>query len=390
MEVALMKIKKISFSPLFMTFKAPYHWYGRIDYGATVILVEVETDEGLIGHGESTSSFPADGSLGLLSNIVQPLIGRSPFDIDLLTTRSRHLGLINDTIRMPNLLLAGLEMALWDVAGQAAGLPLYQLWGGASREFVDYFGFVQGDTTEELAASARELAAAGHAVIYMKVGRGEKSDPQNVAAVREAIGPSLKLRLDANEAWDIFTAKTMIKRLEGFDIEFLEQPVGCRSLSALKQVKDFSPIPIAVDQGAYSLEDIFEVCRTQAADVLVLSPHETGGATNFKKAAAIGEAAKTPVCLHGQFTSGLTDLFHHHLALTISNLTDGNQIMRQLLVEDLLAEGGVVLNRGQAGLPGGPGLGAVLNEDVIARAREQYIKWTGGNKKNVDFVYAYE
>jgi muconate cycloisomerase len=385
-----MKIEKISLTPLFMNFKEPYHWYGRIDYGATVILISVLTDQGLIGYGESTSSFPAEGSLGLLSNILQPLIGRSVFDIDRHVRRSRHLGLINDTVRMPNLLLTGLEMALWDAVGKAAGQPLYKLWGGAVRDYVDYFGFVQGDTSEELAASAIKLTKSGFKVIYMKVGRGEVSDLANVRAVREAIGPGFKLRLDANEGWDVFTAKNMIKKLAGYDIEFIEQPVNCRSLSALLEVKNNSPVPVAVDQGSYSLEEIFEVCSRKIADVLVLSPHETGGASNFRKAAAIGEAAKLPVCLHGQFTTGLTDLFHHHLGLTLPNLTDGNQIMNQLLTEDLLEGPALTLKDGQLGLPEGPGIGARLNQNVLSEAQENYLKWTGGSKRNVDFVFSYK
>ncbi|MDR3037925.1 MAG: mandelate racemase/muconate lactonizing enzyme family protein [Candidatus Adiutrix sp.] len=386
-----MKITQITLRPLFMTFKEPYHWSGRIDYGATVILVKIETEAGLTGYGESTSPFPAEAGLGLLGNIIPALIGESPFDIDRLIYRARHLGLINDTIRMPNLLLTGLEMALWDILGQASGRPLYQLWGGAVREYVDYFGFVQGDTAGELADSARELAESGHKVIYMKVGRGEKSDVTNTRAVREAIGPGPKLRLDANEAWNVFTAKNMIKRLAEFDLEFIEQPVDCRSLAALKQVKDASPVPIAVDQGAYSLEEIYEVCRTQTADVLVLSPHETGGGANFRKAAAIGEAARVPVCLHGQFTTGLTDLFHQHLALTLPNLTDGNQIMHQLLKEDILEKPELEPKDGQIGLlPEVPGLGLKLNFEAVNRAAEAYAQWTGRKLKNVDFVYSYK
>ncbi|MDR0354208.1 MAG: mandelate racemase/muconate lactonizing enzyme family protein [Deltaproteobacteria bacterium] len=385
-----MKIKQIRVSPLFMTFKEPYHWHGRIDYGTTIILFQVETEQGKIGVGESTSSLNAAGSLGLLANIIPPLIGQPLADIDRLVSRSRYLGLINDAIRMPNLLLAGLEMAMWDALAQTAGLPLYQLWGGASREHVDYFGFVQGDEAEELVRSAKELVKSGHRVIYMKVGRGEKSDLKNVQAVRKAIGSDLKLRLDANESWDVFTAKNMIKKLAQFDIEFIEQPVECRSLSALKEVKDFSPVPIAVDQGAYSLEEVFEVCSRRLADVLVLSPHETGGATNFKKAAAIGEAAKLPVCLHGQFTTRITDFFHHHLAATLPNLTDGNQIMGHLLTEDLLKSPTLALTEGRLGLPFQPGLGVVLNEEVIKKASERYAQYLGGNVKDMDFVYTYE
>ena len=383
-----MKISKITLKPLFLTFKEAYHWAGRVDYGAIVVLTRVETDEGLVGHGESTACFPAEGTLGLMGNIIPNFIGESPFNIDRLVYHARYLGTINDTIRLPNMLLAGLEMALWDIVGQAAGRPLYQLWGGAVRDCIDYFGFIQGDTAEELAASARALQGENFSVIYMKVGRGEKTDLRNVRAVRAALGPGVKLRVDANGAWDIFTAKNMIRRLSEFDLEFVEQPVDGRSLAALKQVRAASPAPIAVDQGAHSLEEVYEVCRTQAADVVVLSPHETGGAANFKKAAAISEAACLPVCLHGQFTSGLTDLFQFHLAVTLPNLTDGNQIMHQLLVEDLLAGPSLTPAGGCLGLDRftGPGLGLTLNEDAVARAHENYLKWTGDRKKNMCLV----
>ena len=80
-------------------------------------------------------------------------------------------------------------------------------------------------------------------------------------------------------------------------------------------------------------------CRQRAADVIVLSPHEAGGLLAFRKAAAIAEAAGMPVCLHGQSVSGITDAAQHHLGLRTANLTDGNQIMHQLLVEDLVLAG---------------------------------------------------
>ncbi|MDR2485509.1 MAG: mandelate racemase/muconate lactonizing enzyme family protein [Treponema sp.] len=385
-----MKILQIRFKPLFLTFKQPYHWSGRVDYGAAVILIEVETDEGLIGRGESTAAFPADGSLQLLGNIVPLLLGRSPFEIDRLICRARHLGLINDTIRFPNLALAGLDMALWDIAGQAAGLPLYEMLGGLVRDEVDYFSFVQGDTAAELTESVQELLKNSGSVVYMKVGRGEQSDVENTAAVRKLIGDNYKLRLDGNEAWNVFTAKNMIKKLSAFDIEFVEQPTPCRTIAALKQIKMSSPVPIAADQSVYSMQEAYDLCRQEAADVLVLSPHETGGISPFKKTAAIAEAAGIPICLHGQFVSGITDLCQHHLGLTIPNLTDGSQIMHQLLKEDLLDGSELEPRAGKIGvLPRAPGLGLKLNWDAVSRAAEAYNHWTGNKLKNVEFVYSY-
>ena len=268
---------------------------------------------------------------------VTPLFdGRSPFDIERLMHDARFLGGFSHNPRFANLALAGVEMALWDVIGKATGSPVHQLLGGAFNRSVDYFGFPQGDTADELAEDARRLAEAGYSR-DLHEGRARRAEgPRRTCGPSARRSASRKLRLDANEAWDVRTALYMIRRLAPFEPEFVEQPTPAQSIAALKQVHDASPVPIAADQAVYSLYDVYEVCRQQAADLLVLSFHETGGLLAFKKAAAIAEAAGISICLHGQSVTGMTDLAQHQVALTLPNLADGNQIMHQLLVEDIL------------------------------------------------------
>ncbi len=368
-----MKITFLHTRPLALAFKEPYHWAGRVDYGAVNVLVEVGTDEGIAGYGESTAARPADGVMAALHGIAPLLIGEPPFDIERLMRRCRFLGGFNHAPRFANLTLAGVEMALWDIIGKAAGRPVHQLLGGACQAEVDYFAFPQGDTAKDLAEDARAAVEAGYSVFYMKVGRGARKDMENVEAVRAAIGDR-KLRLDANEAWDVHTAITMINRLARFEPEFIEQPTPALSLAALKQVKDAVRIPIAADQSVFTLNDVYEVCRQQAADLIVLSFHETGGLLAFKKAAAIAEAAGIAICLHGQSVTGMTDLAQHQVALTLPNLADGNQIMHQLLVEDVLAAPDITPQQGRlsATAASRPGLGFELNWDAIKRAAARY------------------
>jgi L-alanine-DL-glutamate epimerase-like enolase superfamily enzyme len=368
-----MKITQIKTTPLALRFKEPYHWAGRVDYGCAVVLIEVETDSGLTGVGESTAGFPAEATVQLLKGVAPQFTGQPVFDIERLFAQARCLGSFNHTPWAANLVLAGLEMALWDIMGQAAGRPLYQLLGGAARAEVDYFGFVQGDKTEQLAEDAKALAEADYGVIYLKVGRGEAADMQNIAAVRHAIGDR-RLRLDANGAWDVGTAIYMINKLARFGPEWIEQPTPPLSLAAMRQVKNSVSIPIAADQSVFTLWDVYDICRQQAADVIVLSPHEAGGLLAFKKAAAIAEAAGIPINLHGQSVSSVTDLAQHHLGLTLPNLTDGNQIMHQLLAEDLVAAPVLTPLAGKIGLPDQPGLGVVLNREAVERAAELYQK----------------
>jgi muconate cycloisomerase len=366
-----MKIARIRTTPLALAFKEPYHWAGRVDHAAGVVLIEVETDEGLVGIGESVAAFPADGTVAAIQGVAPLFVGEPVFDVERLITKARHLGSFNHTPWYADFVLTGVEMALWDILGKAAGRPVYRLLGGAVRDDVDYFGFVQGDTTDELAEDARDLAAAGYSVIYMKVGRGEAADLRNTAAVREAIGER-RLRLDPNCAWSVAEAIHMIGRLREFEPDWVEQPTPLMSIAALRQVKESVDVPIAADQSVYTPADVYEICRQRAADVIVLSPHEAGGLLAFGKAAAIAEAAGVPVCLHGQAVSGITDAAQHHAGLRTAALTDGNQIMHQLLVEDLVTAPDLTPVEGKLGQWEAPGLGVELDRDAVERAAELY------------------
>ena len=166
----------------------------------------------------------------------------------------------------------------------------------------------------------------------------------------------------------------MINKLSRFNPEFIEQPTTSRSIAALKQVKDAVDVAIAADQCVFTAGDVYEVCRRRAADVIVLAPHETGGLLAFKKAAAVAEAAGVSVCLHGQFVTGISDCAQHQIGMTLPNLTDGNQIMHQLLEEDLVAAPDITPRKGKLGPISGPGLGFELDHDAVGRAAELYCK----------------
>jgi muconate cycloisomerase len=366
-----MRIAEIRATPLSLPFKEPYHWAGRVDVGAIVVLIEVSTDEGLTGYGESTGNHSLRGVLDVAARAQPLLCGRDVFAGGLLgeVWRACDLGFAP---RFGNLALAGLDMALWDLRGKALGRPVHELLGGALHDEVDYFGFIQGDTVDQLAASARALAQAGHQVLYLKVGRDRERDMANCAAVRAVIGPHQRLRLDANEAWDTATALDMSRRLLAFDPELLEQPTPAAKLAALAQVKRHSPLPIAADQLVFMPEDVYEVCRQQAADLIVLGLHETGGLRAFLSAAAIADAAGLHVCLHGQFVSGITDCAQHAAGLLIPNLADGNQIMHPLLQEDLVGSPSITPAGGRLAPLAGPGFGFELDREAVERAAQHF------------------
>ena len=375
---AAIKITDISLTPVSLPYKVPYHWAQGVKETASLILVRVKTDSGLEGIGESAAAQGATAILDIMGQARNLMIGQSPFDNARLISQAYQIIFASQGTgsapRFGYQALAGIEMALWDLAGKVCGRAVHELLGGALHDAVSYFGFVQGDRPEELAAHARQLSDEGCAVIYAKVGRGEQLDLAIVEAIRGAIGPNKRLRVDANEAWDPLSAGRMIKKLMAFDIEFIEQPTPSASLSALKQIKASSPIPIAADQLVFTPEDAYEVCRNRAADVIVLGLHETGGITRFRKAAAIAEAAGIKICLHGIFESGITTAASLAACLSIPNLDDGNQYMNHLIREDLVAAPDLSLKNGKLMPLLGPGFGITLDEDAVARAAEDFTR----------------
>lgn len=368
-----MKISRIRTTPLSLPYKETYHAGYGVQDGATTLLFEIETDEGITGIGESMAWCSVEALARIIQDLSHLFIGEPPFDIERLFARARQQSWLSVTPRFANQTFAGLEMALWDIIGKAAGQPVHRLLGGAVQPQVRYFGFLQGETSVELAEDARQAVADGYEVIYFKIGRGEAIDLENVAAVREACGDH-RLRLDANEAWDTLTAIRMIRQLAQYNPEFLEQPTPSHSIPALAQVKAAVDIPIAADQCVYTPEEVQQVCRLQAADLIVLGIHETGGLLGFKKAATIAEASGLNICAHGVHETGITTCATNQVMATLPNQDDGNQIMCQLLKEDIVASPDLTPIRGALEVVDGVGLGFELDRDAVGRAAELYRK----------------
>jgi len=369
-----MKIIKVETTALRIPLKEPYYWSRGVLDAAETVLIAVHTDEGVVGYGEAMAAGAASATQALLAAAGQIATGRDPSAINaLLADIHASLFAARGNLsgrRFAATMLAGFDMALWDIAGKAANRPLHALLGGAVRARIAYFGFPQGKQPEQIARDAKAWAESGSAVIYVKVGRGDALDREIVRQVRAAIG-DCRLRLDANEAWDVLTADRMIRAFGEFDVEFVEQPTPSDSLLALKNVRSRSAIPIAADQIVYSPEDVLAVCREEAADLIVLGLHESGGLSRFRKCAAIAEAAGINICLHGLYETGITTCATLHAGAVIANLDDGNQYMNHLLTEDIVQGTSLRLARGCLALPSAPGLGFELDWDAVHRADER-------------------
>ena len=227
---------------------------------------------------------------------------------------------------------------------------------------------MQGGGPDELAADARRYVERGFDVLYLKVGMGAQRDLAAVRAVREAVGEEPRLRIDPNEAWDRHTALHMIRQLAPYGLDWVEQPLVFTDLAGAALLRQQVEVPLALDQALFTEADVLAAIRQDACDIVVLGFHETGGLLALKKAAALAAAAGLPLNRHGALgESGISTLAALQVLTTIPNLIDGNQVMHELFVEDVLVEGLLDIEGGRTSVPEGPGLGVEINWDNVER-----------------------
>ena len=370
-----MKIRDIRTTPLLCHFKSDYHWADGVTLSSPIVLIEIETEDGVVGIAESGVGPTIEPMLAILRDAIPHFIGKSVYDTNKLIWdyfmtgfKARGMG---SQYRMFSRTMSGIELAAWDVIGKATGQPVCNVLGGAVRDEVGYFGFVQGDTPNELRSHAEELVKEGYPVLYVKVGRGNDLDLAIVKAVREA-APQVRLRLDANEAWDTLQAIMMMERLKPFDIEIMEQPIpGTTGSDGFRRLQGVG-MPMAADQSVYLPEEVFSLCSSYAVQSIVLGLHETCGAQRWRQAAGIAAAANVRINIHGIFETGITTCMANQVGATVSNLDDANQIMWQLLSEDLIESPSLKPSKGFLPVSRKPGYGFELNWDAVNRAHEKY------------------
>jgi L-alanine-DL-glutamate epimerase-like enolase superfamily enzyme len=373
--LADMLVTRIKTTPLAIPFKETYYYSQGAAAGANSILVEVETDEGITGIGEACADRSATAVLGAVKAAARILEGTNPFDIERFIYRFYREAKWDDMRRFANQALAGVEMALWDIVGKAAALPVHALLGGAFHDRINHFGFLQGDEPAKLADNASMWQERGFDVLYLKVGRGRRRDLDCVEAIRKRVGPDLKLRVDANMAWTVGEAIQELNHLQPYDIDFAEQPVSWADLDGLARVREAVSMPIAIDQGCFTEQEALEVIKRKAADVIVVGLHETGGIAGLRKLAAVAGAAAVPICRHGVMgETGVTTLASLQALASVPNLTRGNQVMHQLFESDIVPEGLIHFEGGDIVVPQRPGLGVELDRERVRHYADVYEK----------------
>src|SRR5207244_2198124 len=210
------------------------------------------------------------------------VIGRDPWQSEAIARDYFQTGLWDFRPQTGNFAFAGIDQALWDLCGKACGQPLYRLFGGALRDEVDYFYYLARCEPDEIARQAVEGCRRGYTCFYLKVGLDEAAETDMLAALREAIGRDCKIRVDANQAWNVPQAARLLTRWDAaFGIDFAEAPVPIDPVENMGELRMRTPVALCANEGLGRVEDCLRVIRARCADVLCFSSYWVGSLRSF-------------------------------------------------------------------------------------------------------------
>lgn len=363
-----MKITAVDTYKISVPFRKIYSWGSGTRAGTSRIVTVIHTDTELIGVGETFRLPFVDA---VLEQLIPLVVGEDVHDIERIQRKILGAGYYHHH-RAVVFASCAIEMALWDLIGKAADVPLYKLLGGGYRKHVEFIGYLFTQDPDALVRESRAYLEQGFNTIKIKIGTDQKVDVSLVKLLRDELGYDFELRVDLNQAWMIGTAKRLLRQLEPFDLQYAEQPLLLTELEASAHLRQQTSVPIALDESAYTTFDVMEIVRRYAADVILVDPHEAGGLTPCKKACAIAEAAGLPVNLHSASELGISTAAYLHLAASTPNMLYAIDTQYQHLTDDIIQQP-FVFDRGMLAVPERSGLGVEIDWQKLKKYETEKI-----------------
>jgi L-alanine-DL-glutamate epimerase-like enolase superfamily enzyme len=389
-----MRIRDIRTIPLKYTLPKPLYDATFAIAETLSLLVEVETDDGLIGLGEAAHlGGPLRSTQAVIDGELRDhLLGEDPRDIERLWEQMYQRSYKHARGGILIAAMSGIDIALWDLRGKMAGMPLWRLLGGYRRRVPAYAGpglYAEGKGIKELCQEMEGYAKAGFRAVKMKVGRNSdiegsplrvmshrgicevplSEDLARVRAVRDTIGPDVRLMVDANGGWDVPTAVKMARAMEPLDIYWLEEPVWPDDLAGSAEVASKIPMPVAgYETGTYGKIGVRDYIAAKAVHFVQFDVAWAGGLTDCLKAAHLAQVWNLPFAPH-IFGSAVAVAASVHLLGALPNASMAEASMRPQPFRNELVKQPIVVENGCIELPERPGLGIELDYRAVEKYR---------------------
>ena len=324
------------------------------------VIVAVDTDEGIVGYGEAFGYGVPQATVSVIHQVLKPmLIGADPAQISALSDQMFRQTHIYGRYGITTFAISGIDIALWDILGKCAGLPLYRLLGGAQHSEVPvYASLVRYKDQGEIRAAAFHAKRAGYEAIKI-----HQRDVESLKTVREAVGGEVRLMVDVNCPWSPEQALDMAAKFKPYHLAWFEEPIwppeDFRSLARLRRLCD---IPIASGENACTVFQFREMLEAGAAAYIQPSVIKVGGVTEWLKVAALAEPYNVRVVPHSPYF-GPGFLATAHLVAG-SPIADSVEYL-YVNLEASIFKHPLKFEKGYFHLPQGPGLGLEIDWDVV-------------------------
>ncbi|UVI31054.1 mandelate racemase/muconate lactonizing enzyme family protein [Paenibacillus spongiae] len=330
--------------------------------------VRIYTDEGIVGYGYTgTCALGDEMIVQTIDRYYGPaLIGKDPFMVKEIWDDLRF-GAMHWVGRagIAHMALAAVDIALWDIISKAAGKPLWKYLGGHKPQRIKAYNTNGGWlnwTKERLIRDVSEIVEQGFTGVKMKVGKPDsREDYDRVKAVRKVIGDDIILMIDVNQQWNITTAMTWGKKLEEFDLYWLEEPLNPDDVMGHKKLADELNVPIALGEHVYNKYAFRDYIHQGAVEYVQADVTRLGGITEWLQVAGLAAAYDLPMCPH----VGDMGQIHQHLVASTQNAIMLEYIpwIRDIFVEPATVENGYYV------LPQMPGASTEMKPDCFEKFR---------------------
>ncbi|MGM8211234.1 mandelate racemase/muconate lactonizing enzyme family protein [Virgibacillus sp. W0430] len=358
-----MKIKEVEIYSIALPLEEPFVISYSTSYSMASIIVKVTTDTGLVGYGEGLADEHVTGEIAegvyqvIKTKLAPAIIGENPLHME------RIHELMNKAIYGAPTAKAAIDIACYDLAGKALGVPVYDLLGGRYHKEFPITHVLSIDTPEKMAEDAAKRVELGYASFKMKVGTDIFEDVARIKAVRERVGETIAIRVDVNQGWKT-SGNTLqaLEMLKGVSIDWIEQPVLADDIDAMAEVKSKSAFPLMIDEGMRGTREMRQVISKRAADKVNIKLMKCGGIYPAMKLAHMAEMAQIDCQVGSMVESSIGSAAGFHVSFSKKIITSVELTGPLKFSEDI---GNLHYDVPFIRLSEKPGLGVDVSEDTL-------------------------
>ena len=369
----MLQITSIEIYKLLIPLKEPFVISLGTQFNADNVLIVIKTNEELIGWGECSPYMSINGEsvetcFAVAQYLAKVLIGKNPTEIEDCIVAMDKVIYGNNSIK------SAFDMALYDLAAQHKGLPLYKFLGGRKDKIITTDMTVGIGSPEKMAADALRFKEAGFPAIKVKLGQSTEIDVARIKAIRLAVGNELPLRIDANQGWTVPTAIATLQSLEPYNIEHCEEPIARWNFMELSKVKQASPVKIMADESCCTQHDANRLATLQACDYFNIKLGKSGGIFNALQIVAAGNNHNIKLQIGSFMESRLATTAFVHFAFCNASIVHFDVDTPLMMAEDPIENGLHYLPNGVVTIDDTPGIGASIDTAYLKSLEQAIIQ----------------